>query len=80
MKNTKTGGPAFPRSGNEWSDMAWVEAPAKDGMTLRDYFAAKAMQGQFASDSENWNAEGDWESRAHTAYAMADAMLKAREK
>lgn len=50
------------------------------GMTLRDYFAAKAMQGMFASDSKNWNQEGEWDERAQTAYEMADAMLEARNK
>ena len=45
------------------------------GMTLRDYFAAKAMQGMMAN---SWNSNyGDW---AEHAYIMADAMLKAREK
>ena len=42
------------------------------GMTLRDYFAAKAMQGILF--------EGlDESETAKNAYAMADAMLKARE-
>jgi aconitate hydratase len=31
MSKKQTGGPAFPRAGNEWADMAWVEAPAEDG-------------------------------------------------
>ena len=74
MNNDKTGGPAFPRSGNEWSDMAWVEAPAKDGMTLRDYFAAKAMQGLLAGTKT-----GSATVLATDSYKMADAMLKARE-
>jgi hypothetical protein len=43
-------------------------------MTLRDYLAAKAMQG-FISRGGNYNAEFD----ADRAYAFADAMLKARE-
>jgi hypothetical protein len=51
----------------------------EQGMTLRDYFAAKAMQGLFASDTCDWNQEGECEERARTAYEMADAMLKARE-
>lgn len=43
-----------------------------DGMDLRDYFAAKAMQGILF--------EGlDESETAKNAYAMADAMLKARE-
>jgi hypothetical protein len=74
MNSINTGGPAFPRSGNEWSDMAWVEAPAKDGMTLRDYFAAKAMQG-FISCGDPCNIELD----VKAAYVWADFMLKARE-
>jgi hypothetical protein len=50
------------------------------GMTLRDYFAAKAMQGLFASDTRDWNQEGEWDERAKTAYAMADAMMEKREE
>jgi len=46
--------------------------PYKSGMTLRDYFAAKAMQGiLFEGLNEAETAEN--------AYAIADAMLKARE-
>lgn len=55
---------AFPNMTNE------------KGMDLRDYFAAKAMQG-FASDP-------DWASgataAAEIAYLWADAMMKAREQ
>jgi hypothetical protein len=45
-------------------------------MTLRDYFAAKAMQGICASGpSHEWS-----NSRLSAeAYDLADAMLKARE-
>jgi hypothetical protein len=63
MSDINTGGPAFP-----------VEQHDKDGMTLRDYFAAKAMQGLLASDV---NAERH--IFAAQAYAMADAMLEARQ-
>jgi hypothetical protein len=42
------------------------------GMTLRDYFAAKAMQGIFPLCQTN-------ESAAEACYKVADAMLKARE-
>ncbi len=44
------------------------------GMTLRDYFAAKAMQGMMVDVYAS-----DCDYIAKTAYAMADAMLKARE-
>lgn len=49
------------------------------GMTLRDYFAAKAMQGLIASRHTDYEG-GYYEesSVAETAYLMADAMLKAR--
>ena len=46
-------------------------------MSLRDYFAAKAMQG-FASDP-HYNPM-TVASMAKTAYAWADAMLAEREK
>lgn len=44
-----------------------------NSMTMRDYFAARAMQG-FISRGGNYDAEFD----AGRAYAFADAMLKAR--
>ena len=57
------GGPAFPRTG-------W---PNETGMTLRDYFAAKAMQALIPSGQTV-----DSMKYAESAYAVADAMLKAR--
>ena len=50
--------------------------PEHYGMTLRDYFAAKAMQGQLSRPSAGYLSEED---HAQHAYMMADAMLKARE-
>lgn len=54
----------------------------QSGMTLRDYFAAKAMQ---SLTCVYWSVDGQYESgaalikcQAETAYEMADAMLKAR--
>jgi hypothetical protein len=44
------------------------------GMTLRDYFAAKAMQGMMHDVSQPVG-----EVIAEWAYQVADAMLKARE-
>lgn len=51
-----------------------------EGMPLRDYFAAKAMQGLI----QKWHIEktftiGSHESCARMSYEFADAMLKARE-
>ena len=48
------------------------------GMTLRDYFAAKAMQGWLANSKTSYDAT--YEHFAEIFYAMADAMLKAREQ
>jgi hypothetical protein len=68
MSNTNTGGPAFPTPRYERGDMYSL------GMTLRDYFAAKAMQAVIArGDDTNRPGMAEW------SYAMADAMLKARE-
>ena len=46
--------------------------PYNPGMTLRDYFAAKAMQALIDND-------GLFSEIPTQAYALADAMLKARE-
>ena len=48
--------------------------PYHSGMTLRDYFAAKAMQGLLSSD-----VNATLEVFAKQSYKVADAMLKARE-
>lgn len=47
-----------------------------NSMTLRDYFAAKAMQGDMASDDVSSDSFG---FVAQRAYEVADAMLAARE-
>lgn len=49
------------------------------GVSLRDYFAAKAMQGWVAVDAMRFD-EANVKRAAQFAYAMADAMLAAREK
>ena len=50
---------------------------------MRDYFAAKAMPACYAEYCAHANLQGydeDWKMGvALDAYAMADAMLKARE-
>lgn len=72
MSNNNTGGPAFPSQHDD--DIGY---PAK-GMTLRDYFAAKAMQGMNSRDGFDVG-QARPEQRAKLAYIEADAMLKARE-
>jgi len=59
-------------------DPTWMERTggfAKD-MTLRDYFAAKAMQGMLAN--QHPYQASDEHMFARDAYTLADAMLKAR--
>ncbi len=60
MKRHDKAGPAFP-------------VDASEGMTLRDYFAAKAMQAFLQ------NTETTYRQDAVCAYKMADAMLEARK-
>ena len=71
MSNTKTGGPAFAQQLESNRDGFAITG----GMTLRDYFAAKAMQ-CYWNDPE---VVGTQAQAAEWAYEMADAMLKARE-
>jgi hypothetical protein len=73
MNNTNTGGPAFPTTKplEHWGD-------PNQGMTLRDYFAAKAMVFYFAGpDAKVISKQPD--AIARWCYIMADEMLKARE-
>lgn len=68
----RTGGPAYP-STVQLLDRG--SASSFLGTTLRDYFAARAMQGLVA----NPETDGGREAIANWSYRMADAMLKARE-
>jgi len=58
--------------------------PYQSGMTLRDYFAAKALQGMSANPADVHDADKETydeyvEEIARCAYKLADAMMKARE-
>lgn len=72
----KDGGQAFPQpiAVSPMGDYC----PAYPGMTLRDYFAAKVMQGMLVHQDQNASFGGDLVD-AKVAYRMADAMLAARE-
>ena len=71
----ETGGPAFP--GNKKVDFGdgHAEIQHTPGMTLRDYFAAKAMQSLLISGPEL-----TYKETAERAYIMADAMIEERDK
>ena len=95
MTTHNNGGPAFPCEVGPASDghtiqtgnMQWMQP----GMTMRDYFAAKAMPLAFQYWRECTNGvdgdfvfsrtedEGEMDLIAADCYQMADAMLKARE-
>jgi hypothetical protein len=78
MSKIGTGGPAFPIFETRFPDGV-LNSEAVDGMTLRDYFAAKAMQG-LLSDLPKSLYGLDWEARmVASAFSVADAMLEARK-
>jgi len=61
--------PAFPVTSDNYANAESA------GMTLRDYFAVRAM----AADMTDGIHENDFAWAAARAYKVADAMLKARE-
>lgn len=71
-----TGGPAFPTNETHYEG-----SYAGQGMTLRDYFAAKAMQGFCVATVED-SPVGGWDFKylSEHAYRCADAMIVEREK
>lgn len=70
MSDTSKDMPAFPAPGNSpFSTIA--------GMTLRDYFAARALASLLSG--ETINIRGTESQYASAAFRYADAMLKARE-
>ena len=81
------GGPAFPVLDHKigyHADIRQKEA----GISVRDYFAAKAMQGllameanpRFGRDVEPYSQHGRDDLMAKCAYDLADAMLEARSQ
>ena len=70
MSKKNDGGYAFPMGATDAT--AWRDC--NQGMTLRDYFAAKSMQGRLANP--DWLCSDD--RTATEAYQIADEMLRAR--
>ena len=76
---------AFPMSALVYNyDDKAPDTIVNEGMTLRDYFAAKAIPALIANflntDLDLVDPEGWMDGLAMDAYSMADAMLKAREQ
>lgn len=78
MSTIDNGGPAFPVGSGDMRDPT--------DMSLRDYFAAKAMRLSFEKAIHNWKQDGvddlsvDCDFIAEMAYLLADAMLDARKE
>lgn len=88
MSEIKDGGPAFPVVTGPYEDGSgyghW-EGESKwqfGGLTMRDYFAAKAMQGMRAypgcASMGSHHNNNSFDGVADLAYVYADAMIKAR--
>lgn len=78
-----TGGPAFPVVGQWYGDK--LGGQLTHGMTLRDYFAAKALSGLLAGLDRDARRFMEREAEpaaamAKACYTMADAMLAARNE
>ena len=90
MNSVYTGGPAFPDKRRIYkSGYPTTEFEPVNGMTLRDYFAAKVIHGLLANPSGpiQANAMSGWgmvncndEMLAAMAYTIADAMLVAKDE
>ena len=65
----KTGGPAFP--------FALAGIGTEPGMTLRDYFAAAAMQGYIAAGVPS---DSTYDDLAEKAFKAANSMLEERKR
>jgi hypothetical protein len=80
MSDTNTGGPAFPSGLIDPSTPEDAVYPLHRGLSIRDYFAAKAMQTLLSSEytSQHGLHEGWMGALAHEAYMVADAMLVTR--
>jgi len=82
MSTKETGGPAFPATEEHGLNSGMP------GMTLRDYFAAKAMQGELAAMTADCHGNSGCDIEIHDKilltltkhwYRIADSMLEARK-
>lgn len=88
MSRKNDAGPAFPHL-NPNFDGNWDRAPQRGGMSLRDYFAAKALNGilqegfvprQFRTSKPTDGSPPPLLDYPAIAYAIADAMIAERDK
>jgi hypothetical protein len=74
MNDINEGGPAFP--GQVDNGTAGIQS--FPGMTLRDYFAAKAMQGFCANPAASPTTDEHFRNIAQDAFYLADTMITTR--
>jgi hypothetical protein len=79
MVDKNTGGAAFPSQPIMKMPHGVELTVEQGGMTLRDYFAAKALQGFCANPSAMPTEQKHFDNLAEDAFRSADAMLKAKE-
>lgn len=77
--------PAFPSSRWLTKDDKMVACTNMEGMSLRDYFAAQAMQAAMmqtfiSHNNDDWPSLMEAETAARISYRFADAMMVEREK
>lgn len=79
----KDGGPAFPARPREQM-MGGTISAANEGMSLRDWFAGRALAGDAANNEEGCfshkTSDAQLLNQAQLYYRIADAMLAARTK
>ena len=88
MSEIKTGGPAFPQGIDQGaSEAGFPIAEITGGLTIRDYFAAKALQGLMANPNVvGFNASCGWslvncdhDDISRFALTQAGSVIKALE-
>lgn len=87
IRRRDDGGPAFPHEVPQGMGAGGSVSRHHPGMPLRDYFAARAMQGivadmagAIANDDRPDRLRRALENTARLSFAMADAMLEARKR
>ena len=85
MSITNNGGPAFPCleatvTGIDSDGQERIDTEAHGGMTLRDYFAAKALAPMIENQTKGSCQYGNEQQIAARAYTFADAMIAERAK
>lgn len=73
------GGPAFPLNDTNLINICLNNSGEPMGMSLRDYFAAKVIQGVYSGRKVGFSTI-DINEVSKLSYQVADAMLEAREK